>query len=253
MKEAERTIIGGLVTLLLVLWLGFEFHTSPRFAGSLAGGVFAVTGSLLMLVPLVYLVIKRIKPLKALITAHVSMPTLLAIHIYAGVLGPILAMLHTGHKFESHLGIALTAMMLLVVASGFVGRYLMRMESQEIQEKQKWVAELTVAFQRIQEEIKLHPTAAVELASRRGLFGRRAARPSAGQDAAAIATIPLTKRALHLSESIADVEYAIRAHETFKRVFRAWLKLHIVLSFTLYLLLGLHIWTAIHFGLRWFS
>jgi hypothetical protein len=51
MKEREPFIVGGLVALLLVLWLGFLFHASPRFAGSLWGGVFGVSGALLMLVP----------------------------------------------------------------------------------------------------------------------------------------------------------------------------------------------------------
>ena len=45
----------------------------------------------------------------------------------------------------------------------------------------------------------------------------------------------------------------MRTHEFFKRWFARSLKLHIVLSVILYVLLGLHIWAGIHFGLRWFS
>ena len=45
MKERERIIVTGLVTLMFILWLGFLVHRSPRFAGSLWGGVLAVTGS----------------------------------------------------------------------------------------------------------------------------------------------------------------------------------------------------------------
>ncbi len=52
--------------------------------------------------------------------------------------------------------------------------------------------------------------------------------------------------------SIADVESAIQARETFKRWFSRWLRLHIVLATALYLLLCLHGWAGIHFGLRWF-
>ncbi len=52
--------------------------------------------------------------------------------------------------------------------------------------------------------------------------------------------------------SIADVESAIKARETLKRWFSRWLRLHIVLAAGLYLLLVLHIWAGIHFGLRWF-
>ena len=68
MKEREIFVVGGLVALLLLSWFGFTLHESPRFAGSFAGGVLAVTGSALMLVPLAYLIVKRIAPLKRAVT-----------------------------------------------------------------------------------------------------------------------------------------------------------------------------------------
>lgn len=67
------------------------------------------------------------------------------------------------------------------------------------------------------------------------------------------AASPELARVVRLTESIADLEYAIASNETFKRGFGLWLKFHIVISFVLYGLLGLHVWAAIHFGLRWFS
>ena len=90
MKQQERLIIGGLVALMLVLWLGFLVHRSPRFPGSTWGGALGVSGAALMLVPLAYSVVKRIRPLKRLVTRRVSMATLLKWHICAGVVGPIL-------------------------------------------------------------------------------------------------------------------------------------------------------------------
>src|SRR5690242_11432182 len=136
MKEREVIVVSGLLTLMPLLWLGFLVHQDPRFAGSLWGGMLGISGSLLMTVPLAYLFIKRIKALKDFVTRYVSMPTLLAIHIYAGIVGPILAILHTGHKLDSGLGIALTAMTITVVISGFVGRYLLTYAGREIKEKQ---------------------------------------------------------------------------------------------------------------------
>ena len=56
-----------------------------------------------------------------------------------------------------------------------------------------------------------------------------------------------------LADSVADLEYGVRTHELFKRWCSRWLTLHIVLSVVLYVLLGLHIWAGIHFGLRWFA
>jgi predicted MarR family transcription regulator len=52
---------------------------------------------------------------------------------------------------------------------------------------------------------------------------------------------------------VADLEYAIRTHELFKRWFARALMVHIVLSVTLYALLILHIWSGFYFGLRWWT
>lgn len=256
MKEKERAVVTGLVVLLLVLWLGFLLHQSPRFAGSLWGGVLGVTGALGMLVPLAYLVVKRINPLKKIVTKKLSMRTLLAWHVYAGILGPILVLLHTGHKFESPLGIALTAMTLIVVFSGFVGRYLMNQFSVEIREKKKILAELEAAYRQTASDLAARPDRARLLRPFSGFFSRLAAGFFLNENVPGInRDSPATDvgTTLRLSEAISDVEYAIKTHESFKRWFGTWLKIHIVLSVVLYALLALHVWAAIHFGLRWFE
>lgn len=252
MKERSEIVVTGLVMLLLILWLGFPFHQSPRFAGSIDGGILAVTGTVLMLVPLGYLIVKRIKPLKNLVTSRVHMHTLLAWHIYAGVLGPILVLVHTGHKFQSHLGIALTAMTIIVVLSGFTGRYLLSKFSQTIGEKKKMLTQFELAYRQTATELSANPEQVAVLQPLSGFFGRMLGL-FMGASETNRGVIPASIRALQLSESIADIEYAIRTHETFKRAFSVWLKLHIALSFTLYALLALHVWAAFHFGLRWFA
>ncbi len=253
MKERNELVVTGLVILLLILWLGFPFHQSPRFAGSLAGGILAVIGSALMLVPLAYSIVKRIKPLKSLVTSRVQMRTLLSWHIYAGVLGPILVLIHTGHKFQSHLGIALTAMTIIVVLSGFTGRYLLGKFSQTISEKKKMLTELELAYRQTATELAGQPEQVAVMRPFSGFFGRLLTGMFVRAGGENRCAMPASIRALRLSESIADVEYAIRTHETFKRAFSTWLKLHIALSFTLYALLALHVWAAFTFGLRWFS
>ena len=248
MKENEKTIVGGLVVLMLVLWLGFLVHRSPRFAGSPWGGALGVSGAALMLVPLAYMIVKRVGPLKRAVTRRVSMRTLLGWHIYAGVAGPILGLLHTGHKFDSPLGIALTTMMIVVVLSGFVGRYLMSQTSQTIREKRETLTQLEVAYRRTAGELAAQPEQVALLQPVAGFWRRLAAGLVMPRSAAAL---PI--RALRLSESIADLEYAVKSHETLKRLFAWWLKLHILISFILYGLLALHIWAGIYFGLRWFA
>jgi hypothetical protein len=252
MKERERLLVSGLVVLLLILWLGFFIHRSPRFAGSLWGGMLGVSGAAFMLVPLAYLLVKRVLSLRRWVTARVSMQTLLAWHIYAGILGPILALLHTGHKFQSPLGIALTTMTLVVVVSGFVGRYLMSQFSQTIREKREMLTQLELAYRETSGELALHPKQAAILQPLARFWSRLAAGLLVTVPALVPGLLPASVRVLRLADSIADVEYAIKTHETFKRWFAGWLKLHIVISFLLYGLLALHIWAEIYFGLRWF-
>ncbi len=150
MRAHDATVTTLLVVLLLGSWLGFAVHRSPYFAGSLPGGLLAVGGSLLMLVPLLYLVVKRVPVVKRAVTRHVSMATLLAVHVYAGLLGPLLVMLHTGHRFRSPLGIALTAMTLVVTVSGYLGRTLIARVSRDEGEERKLLAGLEGSYQYLQ-------------------------------------------------------------------------------------------------------
>jgi hypothetical protein len=253
MKERDRLVVSGLVVLLLLLWLGFLVHRSPRFAGSAWGGVLGVSGAVLMLVPLAYSLVKRVKWVQKRVWRWVSMRTLLAWHIYAGILGPILALLHTGHKFNSPVGIALTAMMLLVVLSGFTGRYLMGYFTHELLEKKQMLEALKAAYDQTAGELTRQPEQAALLSTFSGFFSRVLAGLFIPSPAAEPGGMAAPARALRLAESMADVEYAIKTHETFKRWFAWWLRFHIVISAILYVLLALHVWSGIHFGLRWFT
>lgn len=251
MKERERIVVTGMVVLMILIWLGFVLHHSPRFAGSFLGGLLAVSGSVLMLFPLIYLFIKRIRFLKRFVTRMASMRTLLTWHIYAGVIGPILVILHTGHKFESALGIALTGMTLVVVVSGFIGRYLMSFFAEELREKRATLTGLREQYDALAHQISSNPEAAQQVSPLQHLRARVLTWAFAGESPTA--KLPPAAQALRLAESIADVEYAIASHKHFKHAFGIWLKLHIVISLVLYALLGLHVWSAIYFGLRWFS
>lgn len=256
MQERERIVVSGLVVLMLVLWLGFAVHRSPRFAGGPWGGVLGVSGALLMLWPLGYSAVKRIPALKERLKKRLPMRTLLAWHVYTGILGAVLAVLHTGHKFDSPLGVALTASVLVAALTGFVGRYFIGMVSQEIREKRETLGALEAAYRRTAEELAARPAAASRVASPSGPWGRlRTAlfAPEEDEGGAYGDDPAVTRRAVRLSESVADLEYAIKSHELLKRRFSLWLKLHVASSVLFYALLALHVWASIHFGLRWFD
>ena len=245
MKERERVVAAGVLSVLLLGWLGFLVHRSPRFPGSGVGAVFGIAGAALMLVPLAYPIAKRVPFLNARITPYVSLQSLLTLHVYAGIFGPVLAIIHTGHKFDSWLGITLTAVMLLVVVSGFAVRYLLTYVNQEIKDKlvllQTARGDLDSAWGVLANspvEMRALPKAPVLMA---GLASLGFELPSGGPAA----------EVMRIAEGVADLEYAVRTHEVFKRWFGWSLKLHIVLSVIFYLLLALHIGSGIYFGLRW--
>ncbi len=245
MKDRERIIVSGVLSVLLLSWLGFLLHSSPRFAGSAVGAVFGIAGAVLMLIPLAYPIVKRMHFINEWISKRVSLQTLLAMHVYTGILGPVFAIIHTGHKYESWLGIALTAVMLLVVVSGFVLRYLLTFVTHEIKDK---LLLLQTARGDLDHAWGVLENTPVEM---RGL-------PKSPVVAAGLASIGIdlsfgspAGEVTRTAESVADLEYAVRTHEFFKRWFARCLAVHIVLSIVLYVLLGLHIWAEIHLGLRW--
>jgi len=247
MKERERIVFTGVLSVLLLAWLGFLVHSSPRFAGSGIGAAFGITGAVLMLIPLAYPIVKRIPAINARVTKHVSLQTLLTVHVYSGIFAPLLAIIHTGHKYDSPLGMTLTAVMLLVVVSGFAVRYLLTYVNQEIKDK-----------------LLLLQTARGDLDCAWGVLENTAPEmrglPKSPLLAAGLASVGIglssggpAGEVTRIAESVADLEYAVRTHELFKRWFAWALKLHILLSLIFYVLLGLHVWSGIHFGLRWFS
>jgi hypothetical protein len=249
MRERERHIVGGMIVLMLVAWLGFLVHREPKFAGSFIGTMVGVTAAVFMFVPFVYLIIKRVAPLKAWVTRIVSMRTLLTWHIYAGVLGPILAVIHSAHRFDSTLGSALISLTLVTAVSGFVGRYLLSQISSEIRDKQQLMVGLRTQYETLRANLS---------------EGLQVSLPHFGERMGVLASLSLNapwqkakgytdshSQLLQLIDAISDVEYAIRMHNTFKAWFTGWLRFHIALSVILLCVLIGHIWAELYLGLRW--
>ena len=252
MKERERAVMGGLFILLLVLWLGFTVHASARFPGSFWGGMLGVSGALLMLWGVGYSAVKRIPWIKQRVTQRVRMSTLLAWHVHTATLGAILAILHSAHKFDSTLGIVLTTAMLLAVLTGFIGRYFMQKVSRELRQQQQMLADLQAAYNETARTLAARREP-IGVQSRGTLLDRMLGPLFEPETERASSNPALLSYAYDLAESVADVEYAIKTHELLKRRFAIWLDLHIAASIIFYILLGLHVWGAIYFGLRWFG
>ena len=246
MRDPDFTVVTLVVLLMLTVWLGFLLRRSPRFAGSLSGGVLGVSGTILMLVPLAaYSVVKRVRIIKRRVTGWMPMRTLLLVHIYTALVGSILVLLHTGHKFDSPLGMALTAMVLLVVLSGFIGRYLMSHISRGLREKQQMLRGLQLGFEQMSQDIAYQN---VEHASTRSVPDR----PwnwflNWSQTEDSVSSVSA------VTSAIADLEYSIAVHAWMKNWFGKWWRFHVSISGVLGFLLALHVWSGVYYGLRWFQ
>ena len=247
MKDRGRFLVTTIFALLIFGWLGFLVHASPRFAGSGLGATFGIAGAALMFLSVTYVAVKRIPFFKRHVSKYVALNTLISIHVYTGIVGALLGLIHTGHKYESPLGIALTAMMLLVVVSGFTVKYF-----------------LTYIATDMKDKLALLQTARGDLDSAWGVLEsspqEKKNLPKRPLLAAGLASLGLSSasdhpasRVMTLAEGVADLEYSIRTHELLKQWFSRALTVHIVTAFAFVLLLALHIWAGIHFGLRWYS
>ena len=245
MKESERIIVTSIFATLIFAWLGFLIHTSTRFAGSGIGAVFGISGAVLMLLPFLYVAIKRIPFIREHVSKYLPMQKALSLHVYLGIIGALLALIHTGHNYHSVLGIALTATVLLLVVGGFAVRYLLAYVSRDIKDKlsllQTARGDLDNAWgvlESMPSPAPARPASPWWAASGLGFAGARGLVTPAG-------------RVTVLAEYVADLEYSVRAHEFLKRWFARALIAHIVLSIVFCVLLAGHIASGIYFGLRW--
>jgi hypothetical protein len=123
-----------LISLALLIWCvvdGFSYYSTPyverphhpdyrefRPAGTL-GLLYGYTGSAMMVLMLVYSIRKRTRWLGQ----SISLQPLLQFHIYLGIMGPLLIVLHTSFKVQGLVAVSFWSMV-AVAASGFFGRYL---------------------------------------------------------------------------------------------------------------------------------
>lgn len=129
-------LLGALVVLALTAWVladlgGWDYYTTPlRVRGyaaphrvlkptGLVARPLGVTGLLMMVVPVLYGLRKRWRPL----AWAGSLLVWLEVHIFCGMVGPALITYHTSFKFNGVISVAYWSMV-AVMLSGFVGRYL---------------------------------------------------------------------------------------------------------------------------------
>ncbi len=109
--------LAGVIGVTLV-YLPFARNGLPR-AGSLVGHGIGILGFILMLATeTLYSLRKRMRG-----QAPGRMSTWLQFHIFTGIVGPYMVLLHTSWKFNGLAGVV-TLLSVVIVVSGFIGRYI---------------------------------------------------------------------------------------------------------------------------------
>jgi hypothetical protein len=110
-------LIAILITTVYALVIYWTKATPA--AGSLFGHLLGIIGFMLMLMTeVLYSFRKRSRKAR-----WGSMATWLQFHIFTGLVGPYMVLLHTSWKFKGLAG-ATTLLTIIIVISGFVGRYI---------------------------------------------------------------------------------------------------------------------------------
>ena len=139
--RAARYLPGGvgwgvIASMVAAIWIliplgGSEYYTTPLSVRGYAemhrllrpsgpvGHTLGVVGGVLMLMPFAYMMRKRIPRLRT----FGSQKAWLEVHLFCGIFGPVLVTFHTSFKFNGIVSAAYWSMV-VVVLSGFVGRYL---------------------------------------------------------------------------------------------------------------------------------
>jgi hypothetical protein len=275
------TAVALVVWILLILG-GQEYYASPlatrgyapahrllRPSGP-AGQMFGVVGTLLMLMPFIYMIRKRVGRGRAPGTLRVW----LEIHLFCGIVGPVLVTFHTSFKFNGIISAAYWSMV-LVVLSGFVGRYLYVRIPRSIRGHELTQAELDARAEDLRAELAqsvaspavLNRIAAFERSvvpdvatlSFRDLFfgevrlGRAVRRFNAELGRAGMAAsqrADIVRLAVERSTLLRRTAYLRRT----KQLFDLWHVFHLPLVYLLLVIAAMHIGVALYLGyvpFRW--
>jgi hypothetical protein len=234
----EKNITALLSGFFAIVSLGFLFHRSPIFAGSLVGHFVGMVGTVIMAMTLIYPFRKRILKKK-------GKKNPLNSHIYYGLIGPSLIVIHSAHKFSSLIGLLCFFSLFVVVVSGIVGKILFRKVNRRIKDQKEDIRVLKTLFEQRKSAVdKCKEYLAGGAKGEQGKPGKTTSPEMEGQQACEVI--------LNMAYSIAELEHAVQIFAATKRLFTRWIGIHYTLTFFLFAMVAVHILTTLYYGIRWF-
>ena len=266
MRENIELKLSGVALIFLGgVYIVYELLATTS-GGHPFGHALGIVGTVLMLMTeTVYSARKRLSFFKAGRLRH-----WLSLHIFTGIVGPALVLMHTGLEFRGLAGF--TALLtLMVVASGFLGRYIYTAVPRTLAGVE--VDRRTLEAELARERAALAAWSAQKSARVQALVQQETALLTAEQDVSALQL--LTRRLQEWSERrrlraavrqlqqeeqarLADVEKMlarqqqlarqIRSLQTARRLLGLWHTAHVPLGLLLFTSVAIHIVATIYYG-----
>jgi len=216
MRYSELLASLGLVVAITAAYFALTSATGVPAASSLVGHLMGIVGfTLMLLTETLYSLRKR-----AMRRPRGSMRAWLRVHIVMGIVGPYLVLLHTAWTFQGLAGV-LTLLMVLVVGSGFIGRYIYaavpRTADGVVVEAQELTEQLT------------------------GLRAADAADPNPTTDAARREHRAIERRIRRLERQMAALRWQRRALAT-------WHAVHIPIGMAMFVVAFAHITATVYYS-----
>lgn len=253
------------VLFLAAVYVVYEAVTIPS-GGHPFGHALGIFGAVLMVMTeTLYSARKRLSFFTVGRTRH-----WLSFHIFTGIVGPALVLVHTGLAFRGFAGLTML-LTVLVVASGFLGRYIYTavprtlagvevdrraLQAELARQRQELLAWSAGRSQRLQALIQQETDAGLDSADLplRAILARRL------QEWAAQRRLRRAIRQLEREEQarLADVERLLRRQQRLQRQLRSlaavrrlmgfWHMAHVPLGLTLFTAVAIHIVATIYYG-----
>ena len=235
----ERKITGFLAVLFVVLNLGFIVYRSPTFAGGFIGHLIGIVGALIMCFTLIY-------PFKKRVQKKRGKQNPLNRHIYFGLIGPSLVVIHAAHKFTNLIGVVVFLSMVVVVFSGIVGRFLFIKVNRTLKQHRRDLSLLRERFEELRKNTSL-----VQVCLRRPDPDNPEEKPPEKDEEMELELERQCEDLLDIAHAITEAEYIEKAYSGARRLFSRWIRVHYLLTVLLLSVMIVHILTTFYYGFRW--
>lgn len=268
MRENFELNLSFIVVLVMVgVYVVYETVTTPSGGHPFGHSLGIIGATLMLMTEILYSARKRWRFFNIGRLRH-----WLSFHIFTGIVGPTLVLMHTGLEFRGLAGLTML-LTVLVVASGFLGRYIYTAVPRTLAGIE--VDRRTLEAEAAEKRAELEAWAADKSNQVRDLIAREAGLETAGDEEELPALAIFTRRIEEWRQKrkitaeikkldkeeqarLAEIEQMIaqqqrlvrqiKSLKTVRRLMGLWHTLHIPLGLTLFTAMFIHIFAAIYYS-----